>query len=104
MKKTTNEGRAKQQAKNSLNTENVVDLEVLRVKAYNETTTFFDCRINHINIYSLKFMESENGDWIAWPDERGKDGKYYPKAKAYMSSEVVAAIKGQIQMVLDSQD
>lgn len=94
----------KKQPKNMLNTENVVDLEVLRVKQYNETTTFFDARINYINIYSLKFMESENGDWIAWPDEKGKDGKYYPKAKAFLSSDIVEAIKGQIQMVLDSQE
>ena len=94
----------KKQPKNMLNTENVVDLEVLRVKLYNETTTFFDARINYINIYSLKFMESENGDWIAWPDEKGKDGKYYSKAKAFLSSDIVEAIKGQIQMVLDSQE
>lgn len=100
MKKSN--GKANEQAKNSLNSENVVDLEILRVKPYNETTTFFDARINHINIYSLKFMESENGDWIAWPDEKGKDGKYYPKAKAFISSDVVAAIKSQIQLLIDN--
>ena len=100
MKKSN--GKANEQAKNSLNAENVVDLEILRVKPYNELTTFFDARINHINIYSLKFMESENGDWIAWPDEKGKDGKYYPQAKAFISSDVVAAIKSQIQLLIDN--
>ena len=102
MKKSN--GKANEQAKNSLNAENVVDLEILRVKPYNETTTFFDARINHINIYSLIFLESENGDWIAWPDEKGKDGKYYPKAKAFISSDVVAAIKSQIQLLIDNDE
>lgn len=94
----------KKQPKNMLNIENVTDLEILRVKPYNDTTTFFDARINFINIYSLKFMESDNGDWVAWPDEKGKDGKYYPKAKAFLSSDIVEAIKTQIQAVLDSQE
>ena len=101
--KKSNEA-TKKQTKNMLNVENVTDLEILRVKPYNETMTFFDARINFINIYSLKFMESENGDWIAWPDEKGKDGKYYPKAKAFLSSDIVEAIKTQIQLVLDSQE
>ena len=102
MKKSN--GKAKEQVKNCLNSENVVDLEILRVKQYNETTTFFDARINHINIYSMKFMESINGDWIAWPDEKGKDGRYYPKAKAFISADVVDAIKSQIQLMIDSQE
>lgn len=101
--KKSNQTNEKKQPKNMLNAENVKDLEVLRVKPYNETTTFFDARINFINIYSLKFMESENGDWIAWPDEKGKDGKYYPKAKAFISSDIVEAIKTQIQVVIDSE-
>lgn len=38
---------------------------------------FFDMKLNGVEIHSCRVASGKNGDFISWPQQKGKDGNYY---------------------------
>lgn len=55
----------------------VSSFEVKRANCTDNGLVFFDMVINGITIYGLRVVEGKNGDFIAFPSNKGKDGNYY---------------------------
>ena len=77
----------------------VYDLKVLRAKEYKETV-FFDLEVNGVKIYSCRFVEGKNGDFVSFPSYKGKDGKYYSYAYVDLDEAMVSLIDEQIDALL----
>lgn len=54
----------------------IEELKILRVKDFDNFTAF-DFEINGIRIYGARIIEGRNGDFIAFPANKGKDGNFY---------------------------
>ena len=75
------------------------DIEVVRAADYDDMV-FFDVKINGVMIYGCRYMEGKDGDFIAFPSKKGKDGKYYNHAWIKLEADHVALIDEQIDKLL----
>lgn len=80
----------------------VRSVEVSRVRATTNGTVFFTLALNGVTIYDCRAMEGKNGDFVAFPSEKGKDGKYYSKVYAPLSDEDNAAIIAEVEKQLNA--
>lgn len=56
-----------------------------------------DVEINGITIYGMRVVESKNGDFLSFPQTKGKDGKYYSICWAKLSEKDQADILKAIE-------
>lgn len=53
-----------------------------------------------LGLYNLRVLDGKNGEFVATPQEKGKDGKYYSLYALYLSEadekKVIAAVKGKL--------
>lgn len=56
-----------------------------------------DVEINGIIIYGMRVVEYEKGDFLAFPQSKGKDGKYYSICWAKLSEKDQADILKAIE-------
>ena len=78
----------------------VRSVEVTRVREVKGGTVFFTLTLNGVSIYDCRVVEGKNGDFIAFPSEKGSDGKYYSKVWASLSDEDSAAIIAEVEKQL----
>lgn len=78
----------------------VRSVEVSRVREVKGGTVFFTLTLNGVTIYDCRVVEGKNGDFIAFPSEKGSDGKYYSKVWASLSDEDSAAIIAEVEKQL----
>lgn len=97
MKKPTNQ--KKQETKETID---VRDVEVSRVRQTQNGTVFFTLKLNGVTIYDCRAVEGKNGDFVAFPSDKGSDGKYYSKVYAPLSEEDTAAIIAEVEKQLNS--
>lgn len=64
---------------------------------------FFDAVINGITVYGMKVvpLHDGTGDFVAWPSQKGADGKYYNVAYAKFDPETEKSILKAVQEKLD---
>lgn len=64
---------------------------------------YFDAIINGIWIYGMKVvpLHDGTGDFVAWPSQKGADGKYYNVAYAKFNPETEKSILKAVQEKLD---
>lgn len=56
-------------------------------------TVFFTGVLNGVTIYNMRVVTNRNGeDFVAFPSEKGKDGKYYNVAYFALSPDDTAVI------------
>lgn len=80
-------------------------LSILRATAYKSnksTVVFFDMVLNGVSIYGCRVVEGKNGDFIAFPSTKAKDGKYYNVCYADFSNEDSKMILDKVQWILDN--
>lgn len=53
----------------------------------NKGTIVFSLLGNGLGLYDLRIVNGANGQFIAAPQQRGKDGKYYAEYAIYLSKE-----------------
>lgn len=53
------------------------DYSVDRVKMDSKDRVRFALTVNGVTVYGCNVVEGKNGDFIAFPSYKGKDGKYY---------------------------
>ena len=78
----------------------VRSVEVSRVREVKGGTVFFTLTLNGVTIYDCRVVEGKNGDFVAFPSEKGSDGKYYSKVWASLSDEDSAAIIAEVEKQL----
>lgn len=81
-------------------------IEVIRVNHYKETV-FFDATINGVTIYGLKFMTGKKGDFVAFPQVKGKDksgvDKWFNICWVKLTDEDVKNIEAQLKKLLECE-
>ena len=55
----------------------IEEFQITRTKMWDDGKVVFDLRINGIMVYGCRVVETETGDFMALPQRKGKDGKYY---------------------------
>lgn len=55
----------------------VESFSVNRAKVFENGGVVIDVTINGISIYGVNIVEGKNGDFLSFPQRKGKDGKYY---------------------------
>ena len=82
----------------------VESVDVGNVRLYEgqeANTVFFTLILNGVTIYNCKVVEGKNGDFIAFPQLKANNGKYYNIAYAALSPEDEEKIRAMIQKRLD---
>lgn len=59
-----------------------------------------DVTINGITIYGASIVEGKNGDFIGWPQRKGKDGNYYNVVYAKISAEDAKDIVAEAEKII----
>ena len=71
-------------------------MSVANVRRLSDKIVAFSLLGNGLGLYNLRIVAGKKGDFIASPQERGKDGKYYAVYALYLSEEdekkVIAAV------------
>ena len=80
--------------------------ELGKVTAGRGGVVFFDAVINGISIHGMKVipLRDGSGDFIAWPSQKGADGKYYNVCYARFSPDTEKSLLAKIQEALDAAD
>lgn len=97
MKKPNTESETK---KNNQECLKIDSFSVNRVHHY-EFGVFFDMTINGITIYGCRVIETKDGDFIALPQRKGNDGKYYSIVWAKFSETDTKDILSEVEKILN---
>lgn len=73
-----------------------------RVKAFDNGGVTADLTINEVKIYGVNVVEGKNGDFLSFPQRKGKDGKYYSIVWVNLSPEDMKDILAEIENQLNS--
>lgn len=83
---------------NAINNQEVEKLIVVnRAKQFDDGKIVFDMIVNDVSIYGCRLIEGKKGNFVAFPQRKGKDGEYYRHAYVKLSDEDVANIVAQIE-------
>lgn len=79
---------------------NIKGMKVEKVRKLSDKVIGFSLLGNGLGLYNLKVIAGKRGDFIAAPQEKGKDGKYYNAYAVYFAEDdekkVIAAVKGKL--------
>ena len=63
---------------------------------------------NGVGFYNLRIVKGKNGEFIAAPQSKGSDDKWYPQYAVYLSNEdqkkIIAAVKAKLPDPEPEQD
>ena len=91
-------------AKNSNNSEELkIDNYCVKraITVGKDANVLADVEINGITIYGMRVVEGKNGDFLSFPQQKGKDGKYYSACWAKMSDKDQADIIKSMEVQLN---
>ncbi len=75
-------------------------IEVKRVKQFDNGNVICDLEINGVTVYGCRVVEGRGGDFIAFPQYKGSDNKYYRHAYFKFSEEeqkkIIKTIEGML--------
>lgn len=60
-----------------------------------------DLELNGLTVYGVRVVSGKNGDFLSFPQRKGKDGKYYSIVYAPLCKEDQDAILKKIEQVLN---
>lgn len=69
---------------------------------FNNGGVTFDLELNGITIFGCRVVESSKGDFIAMPQRKGNDGKYYSYVWAKLSDQDTKDILAEVEKKLNS--
>lgn len=97
MKKTT-----KNQDTIKLTYHEISNVRAIPVKG-GEDLIFFSLQLNGVTINNCRVATGKNGDFISFPQYKGKDGKYYNYVWVKLSEEDEANILNEIQEIINKE-
>ena len=81
----------------------VNDFAVDNVRMAGEkNTVYFTLNLNGVRIYNCRVVEYSKGDFIGLPQQKAKDGEYYPVVAAYISTDDTKKILEEVEKQLNS--
>lgn len=87
-------------AKKEQSTLVITGMKVDKVRKLSDKVIGFSLLGNGLGLYNLKVIAGKEGDFIAAPQEKGKDGKYYNVYAVYFSEsdekKIIAAVKKKV--------
>lgn len=87
--------------------EKLVSFEILRAREGTTATgkpwQLCDVKINGVTIYGCRAVTHEDRDFLAFPEQKGNDGKYYKHAYIPLSPEDAQKICDAIWSKLDGK-
>ena len=84
-------------AKKEQPTLTITGMRVDKVRRISEKVIGFSLNGNGLGLYNLKVIEGKEGEFIAAPQEKGKDGKYYNVYAVYFSKDDEAKIIAKVK-------
>lgn len=93
-------------AKNNKNTESekkyfdVTGMKAINIRRLGKSGVIaFSLLGNGVGFYNLRIVEGKNGEFIAAPQSKGSDGKYYSQYAVYITDEdqarIIKAVKAK---------
>lgn len=75
-------------------------MKVEHVRQLSDKVIAFSLNGNGLGLYNLKIISGAKGEFVAAPQEKGKDGKYYNVYAVYFSEDdekkIIAAAKKKL--------
>lgn len=99
MKKPETQSKAKSSKQEELK---IDSFSVNKVHQFDNGNVTFDMTVNGISIYGCRVVETKDGDFIALPQRKGKDGKYYSIVWAKFSDADTKDILAEVENKLNS--
>lgn len=65
----------------------IESFSVDRAHMFENGGVVLDITLNGIRIYGVRVVEGQNGDFLAFPQRKGNDGKYYSIVYAKLSDQ-----------------
>ena len=89
-----------EQKKEEKKTLAIKGMKVERVRRLSDKVVAFSLNGNGLGLYNLKVIEGKEGPFIAAPQEKGKDNKYYNVFAVYFSEDdekkIIAAVMKKV--------
>lgn len=73
---------------------------VRRVKEFKDGGIVFDLYVDDITIYGCRVIQGKNGDFVAFPQRKGNDGKYYSHVYLALTDEETQEILEKVCKIL----
>lgn len=75
-------------------------MKVANVRQLSEKAIAFSLLGKGLGLYNLRVVAGKNGDFVASPQTKGKDGAYYAQYAVYISDEdqkkIIKAVKAKL--------
>ena len=82
-------------------------MKIDKVRLLSDKVIGFSLLGNGLGLYNLKVIAGAKGDFVAAPQEKGKDGKYYNVYAVYFSEEdeqkIIAAVRSKLPAESDEK-
>ena len=94
--------RAESKKQEAMETPDRIPAKIIEVKNVRELEwgIVFDLMVNGATFYSCRAVEGKNGDFIAFPSYKGKNGKYYTHCYFPLSDEEQESILDLVEQAL----
>lgn len=83
------------------------DINVTRIKVWDNGNITFDAIVNGISIYGMNYItvkkDGAERSFVSFPQRKGADGKYYNYCYFKIDDELLAIIEKQIEEKLASE-
>ena len=73
---------------------------VRRVKEFKDGGIVFDLYVDDITIYGCRVIQGKKGDFVAFPQRKGGDGKYYSHVYLALTEEETQDILEKVCQIL----
>lgn len=83
---------------------NLKGMKVTNVKRLSDTVIAFSLKGNGLGLYNLKVVDGARGKFVAVPQTKGKDGKWYDQYAVYLSDDDQKKVIKKVEESLDEGD
>lgn len=73
---------------------------VRRAKEFKDGGIVFDLNVDDITIYGCRVIQGKKGDFVAFPQRKGGDGKYYSHVYIALTEDETQEILEKVCMIL----
>lgn len=73
---------------------------VRRAKEFNDGGIVFDLNVDDITIYGCRIIQGKKGDFVSFPQRKGKDGNYYSHVYLALTEEETEEILEKVGKIL----
>lgn len=73
---------------------------VRRAKEFKDGGIVFDLNVDDLTIYGCRIIQDKKGDFVAFPQRKGNDGKYYSHVYIALTEEETQEILEKVCMIL----